>query len=204
MSLINTPRWAVDKKVLDICDALHFHNKDDTKLGICSPDEVFFCIPNNDPIKILLSEDPPRGTYPLVSFHSSKVVPHAFFSSSSEDACESQLTCQHMPFLYGLLIPLLKKHTLQEDGNNEVEESFENSNKPKELLGISYEHKHSCQDALDRQNQRIATTIFSMVDLGRNGRNNSPQLHNFSNHSEMIVGPNKSTSPTRMSYNCNH
>lgn len=33
----NTPRWAVDKKVLDICDALHFHNKDDTKLGICSP-----------------------------------------------------------------------------------------------------------------------------------------------------------------------
>ncbi|PLW32457.1 hypothetical protein PCASD_17952 [Puccinia coronata f. sp. avenae] len=62
-------------------------------------------------IKILQSEEPPRGNYPVGGFHSSASVNQDFFTLEEKEAHSTQLV-KHMPFLYKTLMGILNPNNM--------------------------------------------------------------------------------------------
>ncbi|KAH9442962.1 hypothetical protein Pst134EA_026749 [Puccinia striiformis f. sp. tritici] len=60
-------------------------------------------------VKILVSQEAPRGNYPLGSFHSSLSVGRTFFSHEEQRLQDTTMTTTHMPFLYGMINDVLNQ-----------------------------------------------------------------------------------------------
>ncbi|EFP76793.2 uncharacterized protein PGTG_02254 [Puccinia graminis f. sp. tritici CRL 75-36-700-3] len=155
-------------------------------------------------ISILVKQEPPRGNYPNGGFHSSSTVGEEFFTPEAKEEHERQLTVQHMPFLYNILMGMLKRTGCKASIDEEEELAFANSaaatkvnvdtevtmdsedseinvdplTVPEEVSNMFYELVPMSQDRFHQRSQRIATTVTSMLAFARNRRQNGLQLHN--------------------------
>ncbi|PLW06966.1 hypothetical protein PCASD_24523 [Puccinia coronata f. sp. avenae] len=78
-------------------------------------------------IKILQSEEPPRGNYPVGGFHSSASVNQDFFTLEEKEAHSTQLV-KHMPFLYKTLMGILNPNNMVFPVEPEESPSSKNNN----------------------------------------------------------------------------
>ncbi|PLW49187.1 hypothetical protein PCASD_03036 [Puccinia coronata f. sp. avenae] len=125
-------------------------------------------------IKILQSEEPPRGNYPLGGFHSAMLVEPHFFLLEEKEAHSRHLV-EHMPFLSNTLMGMLNV----DDSSIPVEAEepigtadripeLDTSNIPEDIADIVYE---------DFNNGHEVNIICAMIAFARNCRNNGLQLH---------------------------
>ncbi|KAH9452870.1 hypothetical protein Pst134EB_016821 [Puccinia striiformis f. sp. tritici] len=176
--------WATKKGInstMDLASALRDEiNK--TALGR----EAWEAFILQEAIQIASKQEPPRGNFPKGAFHSSTTVANHFFTAEEQQVHDNQLTKYHMPFIYGLLMGILKAGTPTDDSAQEeerppvdpTETPDDSSTLPEEMDGIAYELAHNPQDRYNHRAKRIVTTICSMVGFARNRRANALQLHN--------------------------
>ncbi|POW04138.1 hypothetical protein PSHT_11376 [Puccinia striiformis] len=176
--------WATKKGInstMDLASALRDEiNK--TALGR----EAWEAFILQEAIQIASKQEPPRGNFPKGAFHSSTTVANHFFTAEEQQVHDNQLTKYHMPFIYGLLMGILKAGTPTDDSAQEeerppvdpTETPDDSSTSPEEMDGIAYELAHNPQDRYNHRAKRIVTTICSMVGFARNRRANALQLHN--------------------------
>ncbi|KAI7942921.1 hypothetical protein MJO29_012765, partial [Puccinia striiformis f. sp. tritici] len=111
------PTPAEIQKVLDTCHRL---NSTPAKLTPKRFFEIFMTTGNSEVaylrrywrtarVKILVSQEAPRGNYPLGSFHSSSSVGRTFFSHEEQRLQDTTMTTTHMPFLYGMINDVLNQ-----------------------------------------------------------------------------------------------
>ncbi|PLW19715.1 hypothetical protein PCASD_13192 [Puccinia coronata f. sp. avenae] len=136
-------------------------------------------------IKILQSEEPPRGNYPVGGFHSSASVNQDFFTLEEKEAHSTQLV-KHMPFLYKTLMGILNPNNMVFPVEPEESPSSKNNNPegaarediPEDIASIAYEDSHQGPEGHHRRLETVVKTICAMVAFSRNRRNNGLQLHN--------------------------
>ena len=102
-------------------------------------------------IKILQSEDPPRGNYPLGGFHSSALVNGEFFTLKEKEAHSAKLV-EHMPFFYKTLMGMFNSNNQVFPVNPNDFKSSENENPdlattlsedvPEDITSIAYKDSH--------------------------------------------------------------
>ncbi|PLW33142.1 hypothetical protein PCANC_23837 [Puccinia coronata f. sp. avenae] len=136
-------------------------------------------------IKILQSEEPPRGNYPVGGFHSSASVNQDFFTLEEKEAHSTQLV-KHMPFLYKTLMGILNPNNMVFPVEPEESPSSKNNNPkgaarediPEDIASIAYEDSHQGPEGHHRRLETVVKTICAMVAFSQNRRNNGLQLHN--------------------------
>ncbi|KAH9456486.1 hypothetical protein Pst134EB_012684 [Puccinia striiformis f. sp. tritici] len=144
--------WATKKGInstMDLASALRDEiNK--TALGR----EAWEAFILQEAIQIASKQEPPRGNFPKGAFHSSTTVANHFFTAEEQQVHDNQLTKYHMPFIYGLLMGILKAGTPTDDSAQEeerppvdpTETPDDSSTSPEEMDGIAYELAHNPQD----------------------------------------------------------
>ncbi|EFP86715.2 uncharacterized protein PGTG_13097 [Puccinia graminis f. sp. tritici CRL 75-36-700-3] len=79
-------------------------------------------------IKILAGQVPPKGNHPHGAYQSSTSVTKGYFSQEEKDKREALMTSTHMPFLYNILLAMLqqqRKHiTSSEKDEDDSEDDF--------------------------------------------------------------------------------
>ncbi|POW15911.1 hypothetical protein PSTT_01799 [Puccinia striiformis] len=138
-------------------------------------------------VKILVSQEAPRGNYPLGSFHSSSSVGRTFFSHEEQRLQDTTMTTTHMPFLYGMINDVLNQRgplndQSEDDGvlkaSNVPTTKHVEDPEPEEIGEVAYVQSLTGKDRTMARFDRIATTICSMVAFALNRRHNGLQLHN--------------------------
>jgi hypothetical protein len=126
-------------------------------------------------INILVKQEPPRGNYPNGGFHSSSTVEEEFFTPEAKEEHERQLTVHHMPFLYGMLMGMLKRAGCQGSIDEEEEVAFPSDATatavamdpeisidplivPEDVSNIFYELVPS-QDCFHQRSQRVSVPL---------------------------------------------
>ncbi|KAA1128735.1 hypothetical protein PGTUg99_007731 [Puccinia graminis f. sp. tritici] len=138
----------------------------------------------HEAIRIASTQVPPRGNYPQGRFHSSATVTKDFFTSNKMEVHNKILTEDDMPFVYNMLMGILKPAGVEDPAypEDEVNESAPNEpsdiNSPEELAGISYAQRVNGQHRVLVRARRVATTICAMISYSQNRRNNAFQLNN--------------------------
>ncbi|KAA1093440.1 hypothetical protein PGTUg99_015409 [Puccinia graminis f. sp. tritici] len=179
--------WAGDKGIDTTMELVR------TLRGVITKTSIGQCAWNTfiqaEAIDILVKQEPPRGNYPNGGFHSASTVGEDFFTPEAKEVHERQLTVQHMPFLFGMLMGMLKRvgckpvteedeEVLCPDNSSATEVSLDPMTLPDEASDMFYELVPSTQDRFYHRSQRIATTIVSMLAFARNRRQYGLQLHN--------------------------
>jgi hypothetical protein len=100
----------------------------------------------------VLSQKPPRGTYPKGAYHSSKEISAKLFSSDSKDRQDCELTQNHMPFLFDLLLHKLNKGSVNIDSRNNSE---------------SDDNQQSSDEGLVNHNRGVHNTVLQEVFLSK-------------------------------------
>jgi hypothetical protein len=121
-------------------------------------------------IKILQSEEPPRGNYPVGGFHSSASVNQDFFTLEEKEAHSTQLV-KHMPFLYKTLIGILNPNNMVFPVEPEESPSSENNNPegaarediPEDIASIAYEDSHQGPEGHHRRLETVSYHSVSVI-----------------------------------------
>ncbi|KAI7933829.1 hypothetical protein MJO29_016667 [Puccinia striiformis f. sp. tritici] len=114
--------------------------------------------------RIATNQAPPRGNYPVGQFHSSSTGGKEFFTSSAMMIHDRDLSERNMPFLYNLVLHMLRHGRRsgppqdEEDPGVNDPAGNQDTNEAEKMLGISYEAQRNPVACVRHRDQRMALT----------------------------------------------
>ncbi|EFP76489.2 uncharacterized protein PGTG_02930 [Puccinia graminis f. sp. tritici CRL 75-36-700-3] len=136
-------------------------------------------------IKLLASQQPPKGNHPVGAFQSSTTVTREYLGPDEKEKREGLLTSTHMPFLYNILVGSLhhqRGRCNSPESDDELEDEYlteaDEGDMPIDLDVVAYTRRLTGEARVTFRYHRIVTTVCSMMCFASNRRANGLQLVN--------------------------
>ncbi|KAH9443423.1 hypothetical protein MJO29_008185 [Puccinia striiformis f. sp. tritici] len=133
-------------------------------------------------ITILSKQAPPKGYYPNGSFQSSATVKDSFFYAHKKETRDAQLTSEHTPFLYNILLATLQNQhgpiTRAMEKDVIVNNDIDPTEIPLDVDAVVYGKLLNGAEQLHKRFHRIVSTVCSIMAFAANRRANALQLTN--------------------------